>query len=110
MAEETLNKWFTELVSDINMKVCIPPRSRYVDAPGNRGVTGVVGIETSHCSMHVWDESNPGIIQMDVYSCADYDPQTVINKLNEFELISYEMLYIDRNDGFKILDHQKVTL
>lgn len=105
MTVETLNQWLTELVSDIGMKICIPPRSRYVDVPGNRGVTGLVGIETSHCSCHVWDEENPGIIQMDVYSCSDFEPETVLNKLREFGLISYELMLIDRNDGFKLLSH-----
>ena len=104
--EVVLNTWFKELVSEIKMNVCIEPRSRYVDAPGNRGITGVVGIETSHCSMHVWDEMSPGIIQMDVYSCAEFEPETVLNKLNEFGLVSYEMMFIDREDGFKVIRHE----
>ena len=110
MKEEVLTKWFKELVEDIGMKVCIEPRARYVDNPGNRGITGLVGIETSHCSMHVWDEMSPGIIQMDVYSCAEFVPETVINKLNEFKIVDFEMMFIDREDGFKVLRHERSVL
>ena len=108
--EAVLNTWFKELVEEIKMNVCIEPRSRYVNAVGNRGITGIVGIETSHCSMHVWDEMDPGIIQMDVYSCAEYDPETVLKKLNEFTLVEYEIMFIDREDGFKVLRHEKVKV
>jgi S-adenosylmethionine/arginine decarboxylase-like enzyme len=104
---EFLKKWFTELVSDINMKICIAPQARYVDVPGNRGLTGLVGIETSHSSIHVWDETDPGMIQMDVYSCSCFEPETVLNKLREFGLLDYEMMVIDRNDGFVVKAHEK---
>jgi len=110
MSEEDMNLWFLGLVSDVGMKVCIAPRSNYVDISGNRGITGQIGLSTSHASMHVWDEQSPSMIQMDLYSCGEYDPETVINKLNEFGIISYELMLIDREDGFQVLDHKKVTL
>jgi len=107
MAEQELNIWFTELVSDINMNVCIPARSNYVDIPGNRGITGQVGLSTSHSSCHVWDECSPAMLQFDLYSCAEYDSEKVIAKLNDFGLLGYEVMLIDREDGFKILEHRQ---
>ena len=38
--------------------------------PGNRGVTAFAIIETSHIAMHIWDEPNPALVQLDVYTCA----------------------------------------
>lgn len=108
MSEQLVEKWLTELVSDIEMKICIPPKARYVEVEGNRGVTGVVVIETSHCSIHVWDETNPGLIQMDVYSCSSFSAETVLNKLKEFGLKKHEYMIIDRNEGFKVIDHKIV--
>ena len=109
-SEETINNWLTDLVSAIDMKICISPRSVYVDAVGNRGLTGQVGIETSHIAIHVWDESNPGMVQMDVYSCKEFNPETVIQALTKFNLVRYELMLIDRNDGFVIKDHKTVSL
>ena len=106
-SEASINQWLTELVSDINLKICIPPRACYVYAPGNKGVTAQVGIETSHVAIHVWDETNPGMIQMDVYSCSCFEPETVLKKLDEFGLVGYELMVIDRNDGFVVKRHEK---
>ena len=102
---KALNTWLTELVLDINMKVVIPARSKYVDAIGNRGLTGNIGIETSHVAIHVWDEPTPAFIQMDVYSCSCFETSTVLNKLKEFDLINYEYMLIDRNEGFVVKEH-----
>ena len=108
--EDTMNQWFSELVSDIGMKICIIPRSNYVEDVGNVGITGQVGLSTSHSSCHVWTECSPPMLQYDLYSCAEYDTDVVISKLNEFGLISYELMLIDREDGFKILEHKKVNI
>lgn len=104
---EALQTWLAELVVAIKMKIVIPPRAVYVEAIGNKGLTGSVNIETSHCAIHVWDEPVPAMIQMDVYSCSCFDPETVINKLREFGLVNYEQMVIDRNDNFVVTNHSK---
>lgn len=93
-----LNKWLNQLVKSINMKILFGPKSVYLDVPGNRGITGIVAIETSHCSIHVWDEEYPSLVQMDVYSCQEFDNKTVIDKLKEFDLIFCDLIHIDRNE------------
>jgi S-adenosylmethionine/arginine decarboxylase-like enzyme len=110
MKEAALESWFTELVADIKMKMVIPARASYVEAPGNRGLTGSVNIETSHAALHCWDESSPAFIQLDVYSCSCFDVQTVLSKLDEYTLTKYEYIVIDRGDGFRIVDKGKATL
>ena len=52
--------WLTELVNKIGMQICQGPITTYLDIPGNRGLTGLVIIETSHIALHCWDEEDPG--------------------------------------------------
>ena len=105
MDEGDLIEWFCKLVDDIGMKICIIPRAKYVNVKGNRGVTGIVGIETSHCAVHVWDEVSPAMLQMDVYSCSSFEPQTVLNRLDDFDIVRYKMMHIDREDDFVVLEN-----
>lgn len=103
MKEEEINQWLTELVSDIGMKVVVPAKSKYVDAEGNTGLTGSINIETSHIAIHIWDEQSPARVEMDVYSCACFEPETVLKKLDEFFIQKYHMMMVDRNgEEFKI--------
>lgn len=88
--------WLTQMVSDIGMKILQGPITTYLDVPGNRGVTGVVIIETSHIALHVWDESDPGLLQLDVYTCSDLDPNVVLDKIREFDPVKLEYKYLDR--------------
>jgi S-adenosylmethionine/arginine decarboxylase-like enzyme len=102
VAEEVLNKWMTELVADIGMKVVVPAKSKYVDAVGNEGLTGSINIETSHMAIHIWSEQKPARIEMDVYSCSCFERQTILDKLNEWGLVKFHSMMIDRNgDEFK---------
>ncbi len=66
------------------------------DVVGNRRLTSVAIIETSHIAMHVWDEVSPALIQLDVYTCGPLDPQLVVNALQEFNPTKVEMKYLDR--------------
>lgn len=57
--EATTIEWMRKLVEDIDMKIIQGPFASYVSKEGNRGLTAVVMIETSHIAMHVWDETDP---------------------------------------------------
>ena len=93
--------WLTELVESIGMKICNGPHVSYVDMPGNRGATGVVIIETSHCAIHVWDEPDPALIQLDVYTCGPLDTQVIFDKLKEFNPVKIDYKYLDRETQLK---------
>ena len=109
--EEELNKWLTELVVDIDMNIVVPARSKYVDTVGNAGLTGSVNIETSHAAIHIWCEEYPNRVEMDVYSCKDFEVNTVLKKLGEWGLINYHYWLIDRNDSeFKLIEKKSVVL
>ena len=95
---ETLNVWLSELVSKVDMKVVAGPTSVYVDEPGNEGVTGTITLATSHAAIHVWDADEPAMFQFDIYSCKDYDPNVVLNHIdNNFDLMEAYWSFIDRN-------------
>lgn len=96
--------WLLNLVDKIGMKVCAGPISAYVDMPGNRGLTAVVIIETSHIAMHCWDECNPHLMQLDVYTCGPFNPQDVIRELEVFGIVKLEYKYLDREHGLVELE------
>ena len=100
-----LHSWLVKLVNKIGMDICQGPITAYVDVPGNRGLTGVVIIETSHIAVHCWDETNPGLVQMDVYSCADFNPQTIFDLMDEeFDPSKLEYKFMDRENSLTEID------
>jgi S-adenosylmethionine/arginine decarboxylase-like enzyme len=98
--EEDLNKisdWIRGLIKKIDMKLLAGPYTTYVSEKGNKGMTSVAIIETSHIALHIWDEVSPGLMQLDVYSCADFNPPDVFDKVNElFQTIKMEYKFLDR--------------
>lgn len=101
MIEEKCEEWFMRLINKIDMKVMVNPKAYYCDKKGNRGLTCVAIIETSHITLHSWDECEPAIVEMDVFSCKDYDINDVVSMLKEFGLISLDVRCIDRTKGLK---------
>ena len=102
--EEDLNDWFRRLVEKVRMAVVAGPTSVYVNEPGNEGLTGTVTLATSHASIHVWDNLEPAMFQFDLYSCSEFTPQEVIEHLEEFDLVSCEWMFIDRNNEMKVVE------
>ena len=98
--EEDLNKisdWIRSLIKKIDMKLLAGPYTTYVNEKDNKGMTSVAIIETSHIALHIWDEVSPGLMQLDVYSCADFNPPEVFDKVNElFQTIKMEYKFLDR--------------
>ena len=98
--EEDLNKisdWVRSLIRKIDMKLLAGPYTTYVNEKGNKGMTSVAIIETSHIALHIWDEVNPGLMQLDVYSCSNFNPQDIFDKINElFKSIKVEYKFLDR--------------
>ena len=100
--EEILINWLKEFIDFIGMKILMGPYVKYCKMEGNRGITGIAVIETSHIAIHIWDEPVPALIQMDVYSCADFDPYKIANKIKEdFEIIKIDYKYLNRETGLK---------
>jgi S-adenosylmethionine/arginine decarboxylase-like enzyme len=98
--EEDLNKisdWIRGLIKKIDMKLLAGPYTTYVNEKDNKGMTSVAIIETSHIALHIWDEVSPGLMQLDVYSCANFNPPDVFDKINAlFQTIKMEYKFLDR--------------
>ena len=106
--EESLHEilsWMKSLIEKIDMKLMQGPSISYVDQPGNRGTTCMALIETSHIVIHIWDEPTPGILQLDIYSCKEFDLNEVIRHLEEYFTISkMQYKFLDRTTGMKIIE------
>ena len=74
----------------------------YVNKKGNRGLTCVQCIETSHIAFHSWDEDKPAVIQLDVYTCSTLRKQTVFDALEEFQPIEINYMTFDRTKYIEI--------
>jgi len=97
-----LGQWMRDFIKFINMKIMMGPYVAYCDMPGNRGITGIAVIETSHIAMHVWDEVNPALMQLDVYSCAQFDPYKIAEKLKQdFDVVKVDYKFLNRETGLK---------
>jgi S-adenosylmethionine/arginine decarboxylase-like enzyme len=104
-AEEYAKEWLTKLVDMIDMKIAAGPISKYVDMVGNEGVTGAVSVETSHIAFHIWEKTNPMILQFDLYTCGDLDHLFVLQHLKEeFGITNITWQYLNRQNGFEVID------
>lgn len=93
-----ITEWKKKLISDIGMNLLSGPHALYHDMPGNRGLTAVSVIDTSHICLHVWDEPEVGVLRLDVYSCAKFDINTVLDSIKEFEPVHVDWKFLDRTD------------
>ena len=98
MTTDGAKNWMTKLIDTIGMKIMMGPYANYLDVPGNRGITTVAIIETSHIAMHIWDEEDPALVQLDVYTCGPLDPYDVVKALQDFHPVKIEMKYLDREN------------
>jgi S-adenosylmethionine/arginine decarboxylase-like enzyme len=99
---EFIKQWIQKLVKNINMKPLGDTVAVYVDKEGNKGLTCVQCIETSHIAFHSWDEDAPAVVQLDVYTCSSLNKQTVFDALEEFEPIAINYLTLDRANFIEV--------
>ena len=93
--------FLTNLVEQIDMKIIKGPFASYVDKDGNKGLTAIVMIETSHIAFHIWDEVDPGLVQFDLYTCGKLDLEKVLKIFKDsFNVESLEFVLFDRENGF----------
>lgn len=101
-----INSWMSELVDTIGMKILMGPFSVYSDMVGNRGLTAVTIIETSHIALHVWDEVEPALMQLDIYTCSSLDIEEVFEAITQWEPTKVEYKFIDRENSLMLIDQQ----
>lgn len=95
-----------DLVASIDMKIVQGPFAQYVQAEGNRGITAIVMIETSHIAFHIWDEKEPAEMKFDLYTCGALESAKVLQKIDQkFGLIHADWMVLDREEGFQEIGH-----
>tara|TARA_B100001750_G_C15478214_1_gene583836 strand:+ start:77 stop:460 length:384 start_codon:yes stop_codon:yes gene_type:complete len=98
-------KWMKSLITKINMKLMHGPSISYIDQKGNRGTTCMALIETSHIVLHIWDENNPGLFQLDIYSCKDIEVNVVLGFLkSSFKVTKLEYKFLDRENNLTLVE------
>ena len=100
--------WMKHLVDKIGMNILMGPYAVYSDMEGNAGLTAVTIIETRHSALHVWDEVNPALMQLDVYTCSTLDINDVFSAIEFWDPTKIEYKYIDREHDLTLLDHKHI--
>lgn len=95
---EKITEWKKNVIEKIGMKILMGPFATYSEMEGNRGLTAVTVIETSHIALHVWDEDDPAHLRLDVYSCAEFDIEDIIESIQEFEPSHIDWVFLDRTE------------
>lgn len=99
--------WLYRLIAAIGMQLApVPqnPNAYYCPVVSNRGLTATALIETSNITLHTWDETVPGELQLDVFTCADLDPAAVLAAVGEFEPVRIDTLLLDRRGRLALVD------
>lgn len=98
------------LVRHIDMKILAGPMTAWCPVEGNKGWSGTVIIETSSITFHSWTESHYPVIQLDVYSCKDFEIDTVLMWLRQFEPEKIDYKFLDRENEFRTIEVNKLEL
>lgn len=104
MSADEGKEWLHQLVELVDMQILLEANAIYCEDLGNEGVTGVVGLTTSHASFHAWHQVDEPYIRMDLYSCKDFSSFDVINHLDKFGIKACDYALFDRNNGIKLLE------
>jgi S-adenosylmethionine/arginine decarboxylase-like enzyme len=97
-----LEDWMRELIDAQGMQLLNGPHVEYVMDLGNRGLTGVAIIKTSHLAIHVWDEAEPGLVQLDFYTCSHLDLDLIMRAVEPWGVIDHQFLVIDRENNLDL--------
>ena len=105
---EKMNDFMRGMVEHVRMKVMLDPISAWCSDLGNEGITSVVILTTSHCSMHIWNfpDSTPSLMQFDLYSCAPFEVAEVLDYIrSRFDVVAATYKFLDRENGLTELDN-----
>jgi len=107
---EEIKAFLSFLIKRVDMNIAKSPEllqnpmAYYCGCPGNEGVTGVAILETSHCAAHSWDTEYPAKLQVDLYSCKEFDVPFVIDLCNSFSIVKGSYMVIDRDTVLKVIE------
>lgn len=112
---EEIKAFISFLIKRVDMNIAKSPEllqnpmAYYCACPGNEGTTGVGILETSHCAIHAWDSEYPAKVQIDLYSCKEFDVPFVINLCDSFSILNGTYMVIDRDTQLKVIEQGKIA-
>jgi S-adenosylmethionine/arginine decarboxylase-like enzyme len=95
--------WIESLVSKLGLTFLHSPIAAYCHDKGNRGVTAVAILNASHVALHIWDETQPAVLQLDLYSCRSLDVGIVLSELDSLSATRIQHKMFDRSLVFQEL-------
>ena len=107
--EFDLESELRSLVRHIDMKILSGPHTAWCPVEGNMGWSGTVIIETSSITFHSWTESHYPVIQLDVYSCKDFEIKTIMMWLQQFDPERVDYKFLDREYCFEEIKQDELT-
>jgi S-adenosylmethionine/arginine decarboxylase-like enzyme len=107
--EFDLESELQSLVRHIDMKILSGPHTAWCPVEGNMGWSGTVIIETSSITFHSWTESHYPVIQLDVYSCKDFEIKTIMMWLQQFDPERVDYKFLDREYCFEEIKQDELT-
>ena len=98
--------WMSCLISDLGMKQLTNPKAVMSYEKDNKGITCFSMITTSHIVLHTWEDEHPGFLQLDVYSCKDFEIETVIKRIKDLKVDEHTIQYkfLNREYGFREIE------
>ena len=110
---EEIKQHVLKLAHLISAKIIIEPQVRYCDSVENTGYIAIAGIGTSHITCHHWDNTQPQRLQLDIYSCTEYDEKIALKEIWHFwQVVRCNFWLVRRSELFNftiesqgVLDH-----
>ena len=97
VSTEFTAQWIQEIVKKINMEILYAPRAVRCDKINNEGISAFCLITTSHISLHSWEKTDPNLVQLDIYSCKDFNLDVILQDLGDFQPIDLKYKFLDRS-------------
>jgi S-adenosylmethionine/arginine decarboxylase-like enzyme len=94
---EAGEKWLRKLVEIIDMEILMDAKAVYCEDLGNEGLTGIVGLTTSHASMHFWPNASDPFVSFDLYSCRHFSTEAVFDHLKEWGMTKCSYMLVNRH-------------
>ena len=88
--------WLSKIVDLIGMEILHEPIAVKCNEKDNEGISAFCLITTSHLSLHSWEKRTPNLLQLDVYSCKDFDQTIIEEELDIFKPITFGSKFLDR--------------
>jgi S-adenosylmethionine/arginine decarboxylase-like enzyme len=98
-----LRRFLKDVAETIGVHRLGGTRVRYSRRAGARGLIGSLMLDTSHISVHIFDEPVPAHIRIDVYTSGSLDVElTILKIVNDLKIDDIQWLHYNRTSGFNL--------